>query len=59
MNDTERQASTERYLWAAEVARLAMGKSSKIRGSAQTDKATEDPLAHWCLTELIATGGPK
>lgn len=49
-------ASTSRYLWAGEVARVAMGKKKWYGGI--RDAAAEDPLAWWCLTEAIATGGP-
>jgi hypothetical protein len=47
-----------RYKWASELARLAMGKK-KQWGDKPRDIATDDPLAWWCLTEAIATGGPR
>lgn len=53
-----RSCSTERYVWAANIARVAMGKT-KQWGDSPHDKANDDPLAWWCLTEIIATGGPR
>lgn len=52
-------AELERYLWAARAARSIMGKTRAIRGCPGVPLANDDPLAWWCLTELIATGGPK
>jgi hypothetical protein len=47
----------KRYLWAAELAKIAMGRREKRWGGEWA--AVEDPLAWWCLTEGIAEGGPK
>lgn len=47
-----------RYRWAMDLARVAMGKE-KQWGDKPRDRAIEDPLAWWCLTEAIATGGPQ
>lgn len=43
------------YIKAGEIARLAMRVPDKrVRGGIYSgDRATEDPLAWWCLTELI------
>ncbi len=51
--------SVKRYLWAGEVARIAMGKKKAWGCKTKQDAAAEDPLAWWCLTEAIASGGPK
>ena len=48
-----------RYRWAGEVARIAMGKTKAWGDKQPHDVATDDPLAWWCLVELIAEGGPK
>ena len=53
-----KSSSVDRYKWAGEVARIAMGKN-KWRGDKPTDAASDDPLAWWCLTECIANGGPR
>jgi hypothetical protein len=57
MKQRPKQASLKRYVWAAELARIAMGKK-KQWGDVPHDAASDDPLAWWCLTEAIATGGP-
>lgn len=57
-NHKIKSASTKRYIFAGELARIAMGKTKRW-GQSATDAATDDPLAWWCLTEAIATGGPK
>lgn len=54
------EQTEDRITWAARVARMAMGKS-KVRAGrefVEVWNADEDPLAWWCLTELIADG-PK
>lgn len=56
---SKRKASTRRYLWAARLACVAIGKSKKMYGDPRTNVAEDDPLAWWILTEAIATGGPK
>jgi hypothetical protein len=50
--------SLKRYKWAGKLAQIAMGKSKRW-GASPEDNATNDPLAWWCLTEVIASGGPK
>ena len=52
------KATVDRYVRAGEVARIAMGKT-KSRGEKPRDNAADDPLAWWCLTELIANGIPR
>lgn len=51
------QCRVRRWLWAATVAKTAMGKR-KPWGDKPVWIAEDDPLAWWVLTELIAKGGP-
>lgn len=52
--DTQRQ-----WYRASELAKVAMGKTERTRGSfgAPRWNADDDPLAHWCLTEAIMNVG--
>lgn len=56
MNVRKTKPSRKRYMWAGELAASVMGKR-KVWGDKPQSVADEDPLAWWCLTELIATGG--
>ena len=49
---TTKQA--ERWAKAGKIARDAMGRERRVRGDTRERwRADEDPLAWWCLTELI------
>lgn len=53
------KSEVNKYLWACELAKVAMGKHKRWGDKKADWIANDDPLAWWCLVEAIMSGGKK